>query len=75
MAKARTSLPHRLIAALGSESERRGTTRSGLLRHPADDALRRRAEDRAQRVDAILRTVRRHGGDGVDQLDRDRSRA
>jgi len=69
------SLPDELLVALDAEAVRRGTTRSGLLRHYADEALRRRAEERAQRVDALLEDVRGHGGDGRAHLKRDRARS
>lgn len=68
------SLPDELLTAIDAEARRLGTTRSGLLRTYADEALRRRAEDRAARVDHIMRGARAHGGKGVGQLKRHRPR-
>ena len=66
------SLPDELIVAIDVEARRLGTTRSGLLRSYADEALRRRAEDRAARVTQVMALAGPHGGDGVAQLKRHR---
>ncbi len=62
------SLPDDLLRAVDAEASRRGTTRSGLLRAMAEDSLRRRAVQRAQRMRQIrLAPGERmgHGGDVV----------
>ena len=51
------SLPDELVASIDAEARRLGTTRSGLLRAYADEALRRRAGDLAERVAEILATA------------------
>ncbi|MDP9434914.1 MAG: type II toxin-antitoxin system HicB family antitoxin [Actinomycetota bacterium] len=73
MGKVMVSLPDELIASIDAEAKRLGTTRSGLLRSYADDALRRRAEERASRVEQVMAVVGAHGGDAVAQLKRHRS--
>lgn len=69
------SLPDELLARLDAEAARRGTTRSGLLRHYVDEGVRKRARVRARRVDELMRTPGRHGGRGVDELKRGRPAA
>ncbi|MGI8922162.1 MAG: ribbon-helix-helix protein, CopG family [Solirubrobacteraceae bacterium] len=66
------SLPDELLRLLDAEAARRGTTRSGLLRDFADQSLRRRAVDRATRVDKIARAAGAHGGDVAAVLKRHR---
>ena len=66
------SLPDELLAAIDAEARRLGTTRSGLLRSYADDALRRRAEERAARIEQLMAEAGAHGGDGVEELKRHR---
>jgi metal-responsive CopG/Arc/MetJ family transcriptional regulator len=66
------SLPDDLIASIDAEAKRLGATRSGLLRAYADDALRRRAEERAARVEQVMAVAGAHGGDAVAQLKRHR---
>lgn len=67
MAKVMVSLPDELLAAVDAEATRRGTTRSGLLRRFADDALRRRSDERAARIEELMRGATPHGG-GVAEL-------
>ncbi len=47
------SLPDELLRAVDVEAVRRGTTRSGLLRELAEEALRRRSIRRAGRMAEI----------------------
>jgi len=70
MAKVMLSLPDQLLASVDAEAERRGTTRSGLIRQFTDEAFRRRAQERAARIDALLAEPRPHGGDAVAELKR-----
>lgn len=79
MAKVMVSMPDELLAAVDAEAARRGTTRSGLLRTFADDALGdgelERQRVRAARIDEIYRGVKLtgHGGDGVELIRRGRA--
>ncbi len=66
------SLPDELLISLDAEAARRGTTRSGLLRHYVDEALRHRGEARARRVEELMRAQGHHGGQGVQELKRHR---
>lgn len=75
MAKVMVSLPDELLGALDAEAKRRGTTRSGLLRTFADEALRRRSDQRAARISVLMRESSPHGGDVADVLKRHRPRA
>ena len=70
VAKVMISLPDDLVASIDAEASRRGTTRSGLIRSYAHEALRRRAEERAARVEQLMTGISAHGGDGVEQLKR-----
>lgn len=54
MAKVMVSLPDELLKAVDMEAERRGTTRSGLLRELAEENLRQRSARRAQRIAEIF---------------------
>lgn len=59
------SLPDDLLRAVDVEAERRGTTRSGLLRDLAEEALRRRSAERARRMaelDQEAGATAGHGG-------------
>ena len=70
MAKVMVSLPDDLLRAVDAEADRRGTTRSGLLRELAEDSLRRHSLRRAERmaeIDAVDRLAAGHGG-GVAEL-------
>jgi metal-responsive CopG/Arc/MetJ family transcriptional regulator len=70
MAKVMVSLPDDLLWAVDVEAERRGTTRSGLLRELAEETLRQRSVRRAERmadVDKMDRLLMGHGG-GVAEL-------
>lgn len=53
MAKVMVSLPDDLLRAVDAEAERRGTTRSGLLRDLAEESMRRRSHRRAERMAEI----------------------
>ena len=55
MAKVMVSLPDDLLRAVDVEAQRRGTTRSGLLRELAEETLRRRSSRRADRMGEIDR--------------------
>ena len=72
MAKVMVSLPDELVASIDAEAKRLGTTRSGLLRVYADEALRRRAGERAERIAEILAAAPaiESGGRGIDELKR-----
>lgn len=50
MAKVMVSLPDDLLHAVDTEAARRGTTRSGFLRELAEETLRRRSSNRADRM-------------------------
>jgi len=70
MAKVMVSLPDDLLKAVDIEAQRRGTTRSGLLRKLAEESLRRRTIQRAARmaqIDDLDGPVTGHGG-GVAEL-------
>ncbi len=70
VAKVMVSLPDDLLRAVDMEAGRRGTTRSGYLRELAEETLRRRSAQRAQRmaeIDTDEGPVTRHGG-GVAAL-------
>ena len=57
------SLPDEVLRALDVEADRRGTTRSGLLRTLAEESLTRRSHHRAERMAQIDRSGgSRHGG-------------
>lgn len=66
MAKVMVSLPDDLLTAVDLEAERRGMTRSGLLRELAENTLRQRSTGRARRMSEIQSAVDRsanHGGE------------
>jgi len=69
------SLPDDLLEAVDAEARRRSTTRSGLLRAFADDALRRRGAGRAARIAELMRDAAPHGGEALDELKSHRPRA
>jgi len=65
MAKVMVSLPDDLLRAVDVEAQRRGTTRSGLLRELAEESLRRRTIHRAQlmaQINDLDGPVKGHGG-------------
>jgi metal-responsive CopG/Arc/MetJ family transcriptional regulator len=68
MAKVMISLPDDLLARVDAEAERRGTTRSGVLRSFAQSAL----DERNARLAAAMRELgdesSGHGGDVVAVL-------
>ncbi len=72
MAKVMVSFPDELLAAVDTEAARRGTTRSGLLRTFADEALRRRGANRAARISELMRESSSHGGDAAELVKRHR---
>lgn len=70
MTKVMVSLPDDLLRAVDVEADRRGTTRSGLLRELAEETLRRRSSRRVERmaqIDGLDGPIRGHGG-GVAEL-------
>jgi metal-responsive CopG/Arc/MetJ family transcriptional regulator len=70
MAKVMVSLPDDLLKAVDIEAERRGTTRSGLLRELAEETLRRRTTYRVERmaeIDVLDGPITGHHG-GVAEL-------
>lgn len=70
VAKVMVSLPDDLLKAVDIEAERRGTTRSGLLRELAEETLRRRTAHRVERmaqIDDLDEPITGHGG-GVTEL-------
>jgi metal-responsive CopG/Arc/MetJ family transcriptional regulator len=76
MAKVMVSLPDALLAAIDAEARRRGTTRSGLLRSYADEALSRRTSERATRIERLLDdALAPRGGDSAEAVKRLRPRA
>lgn len=76
MAKVMVSLPDDLLRMLDDEAQRRGTTRSGLLRDYIDEGMKARARARARRVKAILSEVQdlgpEHGGSSLEYLKQER---
>lgn len=71
MAKVMVSLPDDLLKAVDIEAERRGTTRSGLLRELAEESLRRRTAHRAERmaqIDFLDGPMKGHGGGVADLI-------
>jgi metal-responsive CopG/Arc/MetJ family transcriptional regulator len=64
MAKVMVSLPDDLLRAVDVEADRRGMTRSGLLRDLAEESLRRRTTRRAERMAELADADGRvgHGG-------------
>lgn len=75
MAKVMVSLPDELLGSLDAEAARRNTTRSGLLRDYVHEGLRRRAQERARRVEQVMSEAGHHGGAGVRDLKRHRRTA
>lgn len=51
--KVMVSLPDEVLRAIDVEADRRGMTRSGLLREFAEESLRRRSARRAERMAQI----------------------
>jgi metal-responsive CopG/Arc/MetJ family transcriptional regulator len=62
MAKVMVSLPDDLLSEVDAEARRVGTTRSAIMREFANLALRRRREERATAMRALLRDASPHGG-------------
>ncbi len=66
MAKVMVSLPDDLLRDLDREADRRGTSRSGVLRSLAEEALHRRSAERVRRmaeIDELYGPATGHGGD------------
>jgi metal-responsive CopG/Arc/MetJ family transcriptional regulator len=76
MAKVMVSMPDELLAQVDAEARRRGSTRSAVLRGFADEALRKRSEDRADAMRLLLERVpaKPHGGDSAAQVKAHRPR-
>lgn len=55
-------MPDDLLSEVDAEATRLGTTRSAVLRHFADSALRRRRADRAAAMQMLLKQTAHHGG-------------
>jgi metal-responsive CopG/Arc/MetJ family transcriptional regulator len=68
MAKVMVSMPDDLLAEVDAEAGRAGTSRSAVLRGFAVTALRRRREDRAAAMDALLAERGSHGGRASDRV-------
>lgn len=65
MAKVMISLPDDLLEQIDTTAVKRGTTRSGLLRDLAKRELDEAESPRSDRVDALLKGARGHGGDAT----------
>lgn len=76
MAKVMVSLPDDVLRGVDVEARRRGTTRSGLLRELAEEALRRRSVLRAERMAQLDAEVERvgHGGAAAELVKANRPR-
>lgn len=68
MAKVMVSLPDELLARVDAEAERRGTTRSAMLREFASAALEERSAQLADAMRALEGHAGHHGGDVVGKL-------
>lgn len=55
MAKVMVSMPDELLAQVDDEAERKGTSRSAVLRGYAEEVLQGRAERRASAMEELLR--------------------
>lgn len=64
MAKVMVSIPDEVLRAVDVEANRRGTSRSGLLRELAEESLRRRSVRRAERMAEIDAAGGRRAGHG-----------
>lgn len=56
------SLPDELLARLDEQAQRRGTSRSGLLRELAERELAIDSESRRRSIVSLLAGAARHGG-------------
>lgn len=74
MAKVMISLPDELLAQVDAEAQRRGTTRSAMLREFTTDALVRRTAQLALAMRGLAGQATGHGGDSVEQLKAGRPR-
>lgn len=71
MAKVMVSLPDDVLHSIDTEAERRGTTRSGLIRALAEESARARSIRRAERMNQILQArgpAVGHGGNVAEVL-------
>lgn len=68
MAKVMISLPDELLERVDAEAERRGVSRSRVLREFAQAALEERAARLADRMRELNADVGAHGGTGVEEL-------
>lgn len=62
------SLPDDVLRAVDAEANRRRTTRSGLLRELAENAIRQRSQRRAQRMRELDGQSVGHGGNVADAV-------
>lgn len=62
MAKVMISLPDDLLTRLDAEAQRRGTSRSAVLRSYADGALSERDRDLAEEMRRLNQQATGHGG-------------
>jgi metal-responsive CopG/Arc/MetJ family transcriptional regulator len=62
------SMPDDLLTEVDAEANRRGTTRSAVLRQFADSALRERRSSRAAAMRALLTHPERHGGETAERV-------
>ena len=72
MAKVMISLPDELLERVDAEAERRGVSRSRVLREFAQLALDERAKRLAERMRELNVEARGHGGHAVEELKADR---
>ncbi len=70
MAKVIVSLPDDLLRLIDAEAVSKNTTRSGLLRDYLYEGLRHRAQQRALRIEAVMKETSHHGGGAVSDLKR-----
>lgn len=68
MAKVMISLPDELLAQVDREAERRGTTRSAMVREFTAAALEQRDQQLAAAMRKLGGAVAGHGGNVVDHL-------
>jgi metal-responsive CopG/Arc/MetJ family transcriptional regulator len=74
VAKVMISLPDELLARVDADAERRGLTRSAMLREYAVAALDERSAQLARGMRALDGHATDHGGDVVGQLKSSRPR-
>jgi predicted transcriptional regulator len=74
VAKVMIALPDDLLARVDAEAQRRGTSRSAVLREYAAAALEQRTVQLAASMREVNAQARGHGGDVVAQLKASRPR-